>query len=109
MNLMEQFNRAFDSEFRILEPKVRHNTTRHKPWLSRQTKTTNLYKNVLTGNKMTTRQIAYALGVDHMAALQYLYALEKRELVRRVGVKPRDDTQGPGRGQVIWAWNGEEE
>lgn len=107
MNLMDMFNAAFDSEFRVTVPK-KTRASNNKPWLSRQTKTTNLYRNVLTGNKMTTAQIASALGVAHMAALQYLYALEKRDLVRRVGIKPRDETQGPGRGQVIWAWNEEE-
>lgn len=108
MNLFDQLNKAFDSEFRVVAPKKPTRRGTNKPWLVQQNRAIKKYRDLLTGKKLTTSEISSAVGISHMGALTYLYSLEKRGFVRRAGILPRSPWQRPGRGQIIWTWNEKE-
>jgi hypothetical protein len=108
MNMFDQLNAAFNSHFNVTptaKPRSGNPSPTHKPWLSRQLKVEKAFRDVLTGNTMTTAEIANKVGRSHITVLQQMYKYEQRNLVRRVGTVPRPEGSKPGRGQIIWAWN----
>ena len=111
MNLFQQLNVAAGSTFSVSVEKRKTRRGGNKPWDQRQGKTEARYRQVLEGKELTTGQIAGALDISHMGALKYLYTLEERKLVRRVGIAPRQQATRfiPGRGQIIWTWNNKEQ
>lgn len=81
----------------------------NKPYEARRIKADAAYQALLKNKALTTGEIASALGHTHCGALSSLMKLEKRGLVVRAGIRPRESSAHKGRGATIWRWADEHE
>ena len=62
------------------------------------------YKAAMTGQQLTTGEVANKIGYSHASILHCLYKLRDRGMVKVVGVRERPVGMPPGRGTLIWEW-----
>ena len=99
MNLFDQLNAATNAPRPAEKPTRRG---QNKPWKALSSRIEKEYRDLLTGNPMTTGAIAAKRGLTHMGVLTSLYNMEARGVVKRVGVQPRPASMPRGKGQIIW-------
>lgn len=59
------------------------------------------YQHLLSGQALTTGEVAAKRGLTHMGCLCSLRKMEARGVVMRVGTRPK---QGVGKAPIIWTW-----